>query len=236
MSSLFPELYTLKLAVALPSYNGARYNAVPLMHLARQVPQAIPLPTQSSLLALTFNLTLANALRLAKEGKATHYLMLHDDICPLDSNWFDQMWAAWKDSNAELMCAVSPIKDERGLTSVAIESEDPWKPRRLTMKEVAAGPVTFTHPRLLLNTGCMMFDLRAPWVKDCWFKIDDGMTWTDDGIPTPRVMPEDWQFSRMARAAGCERIYATRAVRLDHVGQQRFPNYSTWGLEHDDGT
>ena len=235
MTALFPELDELRLAVALPSYNGARYNTVPLMHLARQVPHAIPIPTQSSLLALTFNLTLTNAFRLAKEGKATHYLMLHDDIVPKDANWFEQLWGAWKDSKAQLMCAVSPIKDDRGLTSVAVESGDPWKPRRLTMKEVFAGPVTFSHPSILLNTGCMMFDLRDPWVQKCWFKIDDNMTWTD-GIPVPRVMPEDWQFSRMARAAGCERIFATRAMRLEHIGQQRYPNDATWGLEHDDGT
>lgn len=235
MTALFPELDRLKLAVALPSYNGMRHNGVPLMHLARQVPLAVPLATQSSLLALTFNICLANALRMMKNGEATHFLMLHDDICPKDANWFEQLWGAWKDSNAQLMCAVSPIKDERGLTSVSIESEDPWKPRRLTMKEVAAGPVTFTHPGLLLNTGCMMFDLRDPWVQKCFFRIDDEMTW-QDGIPVPRTMPEDWNFSRMARAAGCERIYATRAMRLEHVGQQRFPNYSTWGLEHDDGT
>lgn len=235
MTALFPELDELKLAVALPSYNGTRHNGVQLMHLARQVPHAEPIATQSSLLALTFNITLSTALRMRDEGRATHFLMLHDDIVPKDTNWFEQLWGAWKDSNAQLMCAVSPIKDERGLTSIAVETDNRWKPRRLTMKEVFAGPVTFSHPSLLLNTGCMMLDLRDPWVEKCHFNVEDLIEWVDRK-PVPRTFSEDWNFSRMARRAGCERIYATRAMRLEHVGQQRFPNYSTWGLDHDDGT
>lgn len=235
MTALFPELNDLRLVVALPSYNGTRHNAVPLMHLARQVPLAEPVAPQSSLLAMSFNLCLATALRMRDEGRATHFLMVHDDIVPRGSNWFEVLWGAWKDSEAELLCAVSPIKDDRGLTSIAVESSDPWRPRRLTMKEVAAGPVTFSHPDILLNTGCMMFDLRDPWVDKCHFTVSDSVEWRD-GKMWPRVMSEDWAFTRMARAAGARRIYATRAMHLDHVGQHRYPNDATWGMEHDDGT
>jgi hypothetical protein len=233
----FPELESLKLAVALPSYNGTRHNGVPLMYLSRQVPQFAPIATQSSLLAMVFNITLATAMKWRDAGHATHYLMLHDDIVPTSQNWFEELWGAYKASNAQLICAVSPIKDARGLTSIAVETEGGvMKPRRLTMREIDKGPVTFTMPGLLLNTGCMLFDLREPWVDDCYFHIDDKIHWVD-GVPHPQSASEDWNFTRMARAAGCERIYATSAMPLEHVGQARFPNHGAWGsLEQDDGS
>lgn len=307
MTTMFPELETLKIAVALPSYDGQAINRVPVAMMARQCPLAEFIPTQTSLLAACFNLCLSQAMRWRDQGKCDYFLMIHADIFPSSANWFEQLWGAYKDSGAQLICAVSPIKSEKGLTSIGIDVEDVdaekeardlldefealvregqeivssehgavvdakiklaeqkiisamtgypahkrqflSAPRRLTMKECHAGPKTFTHPRILLNTGCMLFDMREPWVDQAvengvkkngpgrmYFHIDDSIQWID-GEPHTRGASEDWNFTRMARAAGCppDKIFATLAMPLEHVGQMRFPTAIPWGtLDRDD--
>lgn len=295
MTTNFPELETLKIAVALPSYDGRALNRVPIAMMARQVPLAEFIPTQTSLLAACFNMTLTQAMRWRDQGKCDYFLMLHDDIFPSHADWFEELWGAYKDSGASLICAVSPIKSEKGLTSIGIDVENvddkkeandllsSWKknsvtdpeiaaeqktqiiramtgypahkrmfasaPRRLTLKECHAGPKTFTHPRILLNTGCMLFDMREPWVDQAvengvkkngpgrmYFHIDDSIQWID-GEPHTRGASEDWNFTRMARLAGCphDKIFATLAMPLEHVGQMRFPTGHAWGtLDRDD--
>ena len=231
------ELAHLKLAVGLPSYDGRAVYAEPLMYLARQVPHAVPIQVSSSLLALTFNMTLCAALKMRQTGEATHFLMLHDDIAPCGREWFMDLWQAYRDSTAQLIAAVVPVKDERGFTSTACESF-PWggKPRRYTMTEVMKMPAeTFSEPGILLNTGCMLFDLREPWVDKCHFEVKDSIQWVN-GEPCPQSASEDWNFTRQARENGCSRIYATRAVKLVHFGRQMFPNYQAWGKPHDDGS
>lgn len=242
------ELKTLKLFAALPSYDGQRYNGVPIAWLKAAVPNAQLIDSGGSLLANVFNSQLCLALRSREMGNATHFLMLHADIVPCGEDWFPKLWRAYRKTNAQMMSAVVPIKSAAGLTSTAIELPDPrkrWK--RLTMNEVLGGPENFTDPKLLLNTGMLLFDLRDPWVNHCHFSISDEIVWLNDAgevcapgtpgsLPTAKSTSEDWAFTRQARAAGCERIYATRAVPLQHVGQQRYPNYQAWGMAEDDGT
>lgn len=226
------NLADLRLAVALPSYDGRRANSVSLMHLQRMVPHCAPIETQASLLAYGFNICLSKAWKLARDGHLTHFLMLHDDIVPIDPDWFRRLWTEYVWSNANMIAAVSPIKTEKGLTSTGVETDNKWKPRRLTIRECLSREPTFTEPGILLNTGMMLFDLREPWVKKCFFTIEDDM-YTEDGMFDPRVAPEDWNFTRMARKNGAERIFATRAVKLHHIGPVRFDNYNVWGDETD---
>ncbi len=248
------SLAELKLAVALPSYDGRGFNRQPLMHLARQVPMAKVIETRGSLLPLVFNTTLVEALKMHKNGEATHFLMLHDDIVPIGENWFRDFWTEYVRTNAQLICAVSPVKDTRGLTSIGRESEK--KVVRYTTTEVMRGPDAFTHPGILLNTGCMLFALDEPWLRGCHFKLSDSIVTVCEkcgallggdggqscpkhgkmeGVLVPKSDGEDWNFTRMARANGCQRIYATKAVKLVHWGQQMYPNYQAWGMPKDDG-
>ncbi len=228
-------LSELKLAIALPSYDGRRHNALPIHGLAKQVPNCTPIDSRGSLLAHVFNQCLVTAFNLRKEGKVTHMLMLHDDILPCEGDWFENFWNAFQSADAQLMSVISPIKDGRGLTSTAVEGPTRWNPRRLTLTEChAQKEMTFTRPDILLNTGCMLMDLRDDWVNKCYFSITDEIVW-QDGVPTARVEPEDWGFTRMARAAGCQRIFATRAVKLLHCGTQMFPNYQVYGQAVDQG-
>lgn len=210
-----------KLAVAMPTYDGRRYNTVPLMKLSAQVRTILPIETQSSLLALGFNMALCTAIKMRDDGAATHFLMLHDDIMPEQDDWFIRLWTTYQKKVIDLLGVVSPIKDGSGLSSVALEGEDIWHAKKLPCKDIGE---FYTHPQLLLNTGMMLFDLRQPWVNKVHFTIDDAIL-EKDGLRVPVNASEDWNFTRMARAAGAKNIYATNAVKLLHCGRAWFPNY-----------
>lgn len=193
----------------------------------------------SSACAMTFNMLWIQALELAEQKLCTHFLMWHTDILPED--WFiDKMMDLMEKTGADVLSAVAPLKSNHGSTSTAIDEpvgdEDPYfRVRRLTLKEVHAMPEkTFTDPKLLLNTGLMLVDLRKPWPDDCYFTIEDKII-RYRGKRTAVMMPEDWGFSRMARKAG-KSLWATREVALRHMGMASFPNNSPWGdMERDSG-
>lgn len=231
---LTKELVDLKLLVGLPTYDGRRHNGLALWNMGRRLPNAVPLDGGGSLLAKVFNEILCDALQRRDRSEATHFLLMHDDIVPVETDWFGSMWKEFRRVDAEMMAAVVPIKDGRGLTSTGLETENNVV-RRLTLKECDKRGPTFTDSNLLLNSGLLLFDLRCDWVNSCYFHIDDKIHW-HAGKPYAQCMSEDWNFTRMARAAGAERIYATTAVKLVHMGRQPFPSYGGWGLvEKDDG-
>ncbi len=232
---LLPLPADLKLAIGLPSYDGRRHNALPLMQLCRNLPRFAPVGAQGSLLAYVFNMILCRALELRDQGEATHFLMLHDDIIPTDPMWFQQLMSEYLRTEAEMMCVISPIKNQDGLTSIAIEGPTKWNPRRITMAECMMQEKTFSHPHLLLNSGMLLFDLRQKWLdtEKVFFNIDDRIITGPDGKRVATVASEDWEFTRRARANGCTRIFATRAVRILHMGGQAFPNDQVWGTQTD---
>ena len=51
-----------------------------------------------------------------------------------------------------------------------------------------------------------------------------------DGSFDLRNELEDWGFSRQARRLGVQ-LWATRKVRLTHVGIAHFPNCQDWGTQ-----
>ena len=71
-----------------------------------------------------------------------------------------------------------------------------------------------TDRELLINTGCLLVDLRKPWVFDCdedgylkaFFTVKDRVKYEvlEDGDCkfTRYVQPEDWLFSRMVARLG----------------------------------
>lgn len=182
----------------------------------------------SSLLANAFNQCWVAALN---EGH-TFFLMVHDDIVPLQPRWPAILFEEMAEHRASVLSAVSPIKTRHGLTSTAVETDDPWNPRRLSMAEVFERPETWTEPGLLINTGLMLVDMREAWTRYAYFTIHDRIV-ERDGLLRAEVQPEDWNFSRMAHAAGAT-VYATRKVRINHVGRHAFSNGEVWGdLETD---
>lgn len=193
--------------------------------------------TKCSILPETFNILWCHALNFREPWDLTHVAMIHDDVAA-PPGWLDTMLAEMDKHNADMISAVIPLRGQnpRGETSTALETEDynPWKPDNLTLRQVfgAFSNETFTHHRILLNTGLMVVRLN-------------GKAWSPAGPPphfeftnkieydasqnkwVPRCVPEDWNFSRMLRAHG-GRLYATRKVKLWH-GRPECHNHSPWG-------
>jgi SAM-dependent methyltransferase len=145
--------------------------------------------TGSSLLADAFNVHWKTALNLQLQGRPVKYFaMLHDDVVPEDF-WLDKLLDELEATGADLVSAVVPIKDPRGLSSTALDDpDDPWETyRRLTMYEIHQLPETFTagdcrlfmDPRLveykvrplLVNTGCWVCRMDRPWRFKVHFQI-----------------------------------------------------------------
>jgi len=176
----------------------------------------------STLLNHSFNRCWAAALNARDRGRATHFAMIHDDVCP-NGVWVAEFLEILAERDADIVSAIVPIKDERGLTSTAVCYGDPWTVRRITVKESLELPETFGSEdvggRLLANTGLWMCDLRKPWCDNITFNSLERIR-VRDGKKEPQVVPEDWLFSfRLHEILGSPRIYATRKIPVFHDGQ-----------------
>jgi hypothetical protein len=219
----------LKLFMALPNYGFQRHNTVQLLKAfvgGTSFDEIFPEEIPSSLLAYGFNKLWTHALAERKNG-LTHFLMLHADVVPWSDGWLSQLHQEMERIGAQVLSAVSPLKDWTGLTSTAIDGEPI---RRLTMTEIMARPESFTDPDLMVNTGMLLVDMRGDWVEQVYFTIKDGLRKNPDGSYTVLCEGEDWSFSRQVRRLGIA-LWATRKVRLMHVGQGYFPNFQQWGTE-----
>jgi hypothetical protein len=192
-----------------------------------------------SLLTKVFNTLWCEALDMRELG-VTHFLMMHSDIGVEGRGWLDKMLETMEKTGADVLSAVVPIKSGEGVTSTAYEvdgGEFPgWQLRRYTMTEIhGMKGKTFTHPRILVNTGIMLVDFRKPWVEEMHFHFEDDIRKDRKGQRRVLNWPEDWLFSREARAKGAK-LWATREVLVVHYGRQGFPSEMAWGLlEHDRG-
>jgi hypothetical protein len=192
-----------------------------------------------------FNVLWADALNLAEAGEATHFAMLHSDVTP-EPGWLDVLIAEMESLSADLVSAVVPIKDARGLTSCGIgDPKTSWKPlRRFTMHEIHEMPETFDaagagYPgaALLVNTACWVCNLRNPLffrhaesgLADCYFGFPSIVARNPETKQwTAYRESEDWFFSRRIHALGAK-VFCTRKVALKHEGKFAFPNDEPWG-------
>lgn len=202
-----------------------------------------------SLLAANFNFLLTSALNLRADG-FTHFCLLHNDVVPQGETWLADLLEEMERAEASAIAAVIPIKDDRGLTSTAMDYSglpdvSPFAARRLTMTEIARMPETFDadeaeaylpdfpcnqiDPVLLINTGLLLIDIRQPWVEQVCFTVDDVIRRNPvTGAYEAFTDPEDWNFSRQMQRLGV-RYVATRRVRVEHVGRCGYPNANAWG-------
>lgn len=204
-----------------------------------------------SLLANCFNQALAGAYNMQDDDQdTTHFAMLHDDVCP-DNGWLDVLMEELISHDADVMCALVPIKDPMGITSTAIDDpKDIFDPeRRISLHEAYKLPPTFDssdcgYPgrKILGNTGCWVADITKPFWKEMnpdgtlkiRFNIQDRIRrhpvtkrWVAD------VASEDWNFTRDVQAAG-GKVMVTRKVGLGHTGKLPFNNREPWGVWHED--
>jgi len=208
---------------------------------------------QASLLAFGHNALLVIALN--NRPAITHLLLVHSDVVP-EAGFIKQMLSDMEEAKADLLGAILPIKDSKGLTSTALLTDSheidqlgrrDCRRRRLTIKESARLPDVFdcadlqkffddhsTKPALLVNTGLLLIDVRKPWVEKCHFEINDDIFKNDDGLYYADVEPEDWHFARQAAGQGA-RVCVTRRIKAQHIGRQNYPNGGGWGKwEHDE--
>jgi hypothetical protein len=188
----------------------------------------------SSLLEATFNSCWAAARNAWEDGEADGFAMIHAD-CATTPGWVDVLHREMRATGADVIAAVIPIKDAKGLSSTAVDDTgNEWHPRRLTMKEVHALPETFTEedvPGLLLNTGLWLCRLGA-WCLETQFNIESQLVRNAKGRWQAEVKPEDWDFSRQCRRLGLK-LAATRKVRVLHHGDYVWDNQQVWGWETD---
>lgn len=186
-----------------------------------------------SLLAFSFNTLYADALNDAKERGVTHFVMLHDDVVPLDPapdvGWGQVLIATMLQHDLGACCALVAIKhDGETDSSTAIDDPagDPMKLRRMRLEEFSpTRRVTTTReePLLLMNTGCLAIDITKPWAERVFFHVKDGIRKDKDGRFVPWVDSEDYNFSRMLRREGVH-FGCTSAVRTLHIGKKAWSN------------
>jgi hypothetical protein len=224
----------------MPGYGKQTSGAGRGFWRASRNPESIVFDGRSgSLLAANFNASWCNALNLVHAGHELKYFaMMHDDIEPRDF-WLDDLIAELEAKDLDVLGVASPIKDRKGLTSLAIDNDhgNTWRPKcRLTLREVAGLPETFTSEDvggpLLLNTGCWVCRFDPAWVKKVHFEINDRIVFNrTTNRYEAEVEPEDWYFSRLCHELGL-RIGATRKIPLSHRGEMDFTNLA-WGNEFD---
>jgi hypothetical protein len=234
--------------VALPHYDCVVPQALPGLLLATNEHRWHLNERGGSLLAMTFNGLLCDALNTREEIGWTHFAMHHADI-QAPPGWLDVMVAEMERVRADILSVVVPIKDGRGLTSTALRLPG-GQVRRLTMTEIMQLPETFAfedardyvgidcvsaqHGKplvpdwLCINTGLLLFRFDQPWSEEVTFEVRDTKKKDAKGKWRAASLPEDWNFSGWAHGKGL-RVFATRKVHVVHHGKAGFGNDTAWG-------
>lgn len=216
----------VKVLAGLPTYDGTRWNAAAVGSM--YVSKIDTFEVSTSLLTSAHNRCWVEALNKRNDNPpVTHLLLLHSDVVPLAFTWFQDLWEEFEKNSCKVLSVAIPIKNEIGLTSIGLETDDIWHPRRLTVSEILDRPVTWTDPKVLVNTGMLLVDVRDPWVENVCFTIRDKIH-KPNGKWVSEVESEDWNWSRQVREQGID-LWVTRRVSLQHMGRGSWRNDVRWG-------
>jgi hypothetical protein len=175
------------------------------------------------------------ALNTNHKTPVSYFVMQHTDIEP-EEFWMDILIDELEAKGLDVLGVVAPIKDQRGVTSTAMDrpDKDTWRVHgRLTMKEIWRLPETFTSEDLgyplLLNTGLWVCKFDEAWAKKVFFTVNDRISIDPKtGDYFAQIEPEDWFASRLYHELGLK-VGCTRKVRLEHRGTMAFTNEIPWG-------
>lgn len=237
-----------RVALLMPYYGGVSLGAARGLYARPtdgDVDVVLVVDGSSSLLPHTFNQLLCSVLSHREERNITHLAMLHSDIAPC-RGWLDVLYREMRTHNADLMSAVSPIKDQspnpRTSTAIGSMAEMFRIYRYVHMSDRQRLPVTFgnsdvclpnSDQTLLVNTGCFLADLRKPWWDDFAFEFLTRIHRDPEtGERIAEVCSEDWVMSRKFTTAGAK-ICATWAVPLVHHGVAEWSNQTVVHAEED---
>lgn len=221
--------------VGIPSYGNQIHEGILGAFVKASENQVASVCCASySILTRNFNILLCGALNMRNVG-VTHFLLWHADIVPTTDFFIDKMLDLMNKKQADVLSVIIPIKEKTGFTSTAMETDDPWTFKRLTMTEVfdKRCNATFTDPKLVVNSGLMLVDLRKPWVENICFDFEERIYRDENGTFKAGGVSEDWLFSRRAKALGAK-LYATREIQAVHMGAHGFTNYAAWGTKAHD--
>lgn len=192
----------------------------------------------TSILTFTFNSLWVNALN--HRGKFDYFVMLHDDVEPIEDGWLDVLVAEYEKNLPDILSVVLPIKDNRGLTSTAFMDPKTRRQERLTMTQACQYPTTFsgdafqTRWVVMPNTGLWICDFRKPWVEKICFTNRDRIFRDQNGTWYAQAYGEDWDLGGQCEAMGLK-VMATTAVKAMHHGEFAYPNFTPFGtLKTDD--
>lgn len=222
-----------KVLLVLPTRGHVKdLTALSLLKMGR-TPVYQVLMRSTSVLTLTFNTLWADALN--HRGKFDYLVMMHDDVQPIDDGWLDTLVEQIEKTGADVVSAVLPIKDDRGLTSTAFMAPESRSQVRLTMTQAMKLPKTFTADDagltgcvVMPNTGLWICDFRKPWVEKICFTTRDRVFRDSDGQWKAQAFTEDWDFGAQCCALGVK-VMGTTAVRAMHHGEFAYPNMVAFG-------
>lgn len=211
----------------------------------------------SSALVWNMNQLYAMALNYRKQYPTLKWFaMCHSDIVP-EKFWIDKLIAEAEKHGADMVSAISPLKDASGIVSTAIEVPNcgRYPFMRLTLRQChhESFPDTFDtagavdalinklpadlqvpqlaqfadNANLLINTGAMVLRMDREWNEELFFYNVDRIFINLKNEFEGMFEPEDWNFSRMVSQLG--KVMATRNVALQHVGNFQFDNQTLRG-------
>ena len=247
-----------RVLLGCPTHDGRVHDGCgrALYGSASRQHQVESLVMQFSLLTTNCNILWAMALNRFEAGQLEWFALLHSDVQP-EPHWIDKLIAAADEHQADVMTAVIPIKNHKGLTSTAIgdPADEYGKFVRLTMSQVRHPqfPKSFDAQQavaalgqlpeglryqaaepanLLCNTGAMVCRL-GKWCDPTRVYFDEVTRFARlNGQWTPIVRSEDWFFT--ARAAACgAKVMATTTLQTIHHGTLQFPSDQVWGMPQD---
>ena len=211
----------------------------------------------SSALVWNMNELYAMALNFRKQyPNFKWFAMCHSDIVP-EKFWIDKLITEAEKHNADMVSAISPLKDASGVVSVAIEvpGTERYPFMRLTLRQCLHEnfPDTFDtamavealinklpdelrvpeleqhkeKANLLVNTGAMVLRMDRTWNEELFFYNVDRIFVNPKNEFQGMFEPEDWNFSRMVSQVG--KVMTTRNVQLQHIGNFQFDNCTLRG-------
>lgn len=176
------------------------------VHFGAQFPSRGVVSVSLSLLAFCFNKLYADALNDSKNGPITHFVMLHSDVSPVHKDWGSRLIGTLIEHKLAACATLVPIRGTKVVkardTSTAVELKEGGH-RNIKVGEWSGVVTNKQEPGLLINTGCLVIDLKHPAADRLYFHIKDGIRVNPE---TKRheawCEPEDWEMSRMMRRLG----------------------------------
>ncbi len=231
--------------LSIPNTGEINQGILQATHMSSQKHEVELAPRACGCLAHNFNMGWCGGLNLRQPKGIDRFAMLHSDIVP-DPWWLDLLEDERAYHGADVMCAISPIKDDSGYTSCGQGNLETWDVKRYTMTEIYQLPETFgiekrlakTH-YLAANVGAFICKWDGEWEVDFarrgGFRVLTTCILCADAQWRATFYPDDWDFSRWCHMRGLK-VMCTRKLGLDHFGLQRYSNRFPWGLEEDTET